>query len=149
MATALSIVQRFFPQVEKVVDGTKDITIHISKEGAKKATRKNHNHCALAEACKEQEAADGVIVSIRTVYVIKGKRAFRYHNLESTSREIVSFDREAGFEPGDYRLKPPSRKLGESPSGKGHGPQNRPDGNRAPNHVTTNIRTSLGHGGVI
>lgn len=149
MPTSLSIVRRYFPDVEKVVDGTKSITVHITPADSKRATKKNHSACALAVACRDQEDADGVIVAINTVYVIKGTRAFRYKNLESTSREIVSFDREAGFEPGDYRLRPPfeGEKLGRDPRGKKHGKDDGNNKRKAPQHITTNIRTSLNSGG--
>lgn len=142
MPTSLSIVRRYFPDVEKVVDGTRKITVHITPADSKRSTMRDHSACALAKAAMEQERADGAIVSINTAYIIAGSKATRYRLPESTAREIVSFDRAAGFEPGDYQLNPPQRK---SDSRKG-------DRHRKPRkavfrHVTTNIRTSLNHGG--
>jgi hypothetical protein len=58
--------------------------------------------------------ADGVIVAVTKAYVIIGNRATRYALPESVSREVVSFDREAGFAPGVYMMRPPkpTDKLG-------------------------------------
>lgn len=148
MPSALGIVKTYFPAVEKVVDGTKKITVTVTKEDNRKATKKNHSSCVLANCVKTQEEATGVIVGIRTVYVVKGNLAFRYHTLETTSREIVSFDREAGFEPGEYTLIPVTKtqRFGETngrkePSGKRTGEVK---SNRK--HFTTNVRTSLAGG---
>src|SRR5213075_2137478 len=135
-------VRKFFPQVESVRDATKPIDIEVSAHDSNHAKLKDHNHCALAVACEKKMHADGVIISVKTAYVVKGKRAIRYNLLETTAREVVSFDRKGGFEPGTYSLKPPtsSGKLGANSCTK-TGPHTGSPKPKA--HMTTNIRTSL------
>ncbi len=57
---------------------------------------------------------DGVIICVKTAYLIKGTKAIRFSNPESVSREVTSFDRNAGFEPGTYHLGKvsPSNRIG-------------------------------------
>lgn len=146
MASALGIVKTYFPEVEKVLDGTKKITVTVTKEDNRKATKKNHSSCVLANCVKAQEEANGVIVGISTVYVIKGNRAYRYHNQQTTTREIVSFDREAGFEPGEYTLVPVSKssRFGERLERKSYPTGKRDNSVKSiRQHYTTNVRTSL------
>ena len=139
---ALRKVRKFFPQVESVRDATKPINIEVSAHDSNHAKLKDHNHCALAVACEKKMHADGVIISVKTAYVVKGKRAIRYKLLETTAREVVSFDRKGGFEPGTYSMKPPPpvSRLGvktDKPSGL------HTSSVKSKAHITTNIRTSL------
>jgi hypothetical protein len=140
---ALSVVQRYFPKVKEVADADKRIEIEVTAHDSKSAAVRNHESCAMAVACKRKTHADGVIVSLQTAYVIKGEVAYRYHVPDSVQREIVSFDREAGFAPGQYELAPfsPSHRLGEE---KPKGPHKTTG--KAPrfHHHTSGIRTVLG-----
>lgn len=142
--SALTNVQKYFPEVGRVVDAKQPITVEVTSADTKKATVKNHKSCALAVACRRKEDADGIIVSLDTCYVIKGGVATRYRMKETTTREVVSFDREAGFAPGNYELIPqcPSRRLGAI-----HGSQVRaakPEKKKAAKHFTSGVRTVLG-----
>ncbi len=103
MATALQIVQSFYPDVTKVRDSKRNLTIEVTKQDAHSSGVKKHKDCALAVACKRL-GADAAIVCLKTSYLIKGTEAVRYINPESIRREVISFDREAGFEPGVYTL---------------------------------------------
>src|SRR6266576_7200723 len=107
-STALHIVQKFFPEVKSVEDARDPITIEVSKEDARSKGRRDHKHCAFAVACQRMTKASGVIVAVKTAYLIYKDQAFRYKLPESISREIVSFDRDATFSPGTYRLRSPS-----------------------------------------
>src|SRR5947209_11513354 len=97
---SLNIVRHFHPQINKVVDGDEDILIEVTPQDSKSAKVKKHIECALAVACKRKLKADGVIISRATAYIIKGKTATRFKLPNSVSREIVSFDRNAGFDEG-------------------------------------------------
>ncbi len=115
MATALQIVKRFYPDVTTVVDSKRSIKVEVTKADAHKSAVKNHNDCALAVACRRSMGdVDGVIICVKTSYLIKGTKAIRFTNPESVSREVTSFDRDAGFEPGTYHLSKvsPSNALG-------------------------------------
>jgi len=140
---ALARVRRYFPQVEEVEDGLKSIEVEVTAKDSKSAAVRNHEGCAMAVACKRLTKADGVIVSISTAYIIKGKTAIRYEVPMAVQKEIVSFDREAGFAEGKYHLipKPPSAKLGESVPTGPHKVTGKP---RRTYHHTAGIRTVLG-----
>jgi hypothetical protein len=144
MGDALRNVRKYFPEVTKVQDAKEPIGVIVTNADNRSAKVKNHQACAMAVACKRGRRPDGVIVSINRAYVIKGNLATRYRLTESASREVVSFDREAGFAPGEYTLMPPepSRKLGAITGGNGQ-----KTGTGKPvirKHVTTGIRTVLG-----
>jgi hypothetical protein len=105
---ALRVVQRYYPEVTTVVDATKPLDIEVQPKDVRNVHRKKHDRCVLAEVCKNRPGVDGVVVAISTVYIVHGKEATRYVQGESSRREIVSFDRSGVFEPGIYRLRPPS-----------------------------------------
>lgn len=142
-SNALRIVRQYFPGVAQVADAAKSAIIEVTPKDSTNSTVQNHTTCAYAMACKRQMKADGVIIGTKTAYIIHGKRAVRYRMNESVAREIVSFDRRAGFAVGVYQLRAPteSERLG-APSGATHNPSER----RAKlfRHLTSNIRASLG-----
>lgn len=142
---ALSVVRQYFPGVTSVVDSSKGADIEVTGPDNKNSVSLDHSNCALAVACKRVLKADGVLVGTTTCYVIYGHRAVRYKLQESTSREIVSFDRHAGFYAGIYSLRAPSpqEQLGAKP----HSGKEGVSGFRKPKfrHVTGGIRTILGN----
>lgn len=148
MAKALNIVQAVFPNVTKVVDAKKDSNIEVTKRDTSSATVRNHKACAMAVACKRKLDLDRVIMSVSTAYLIKDNVATRYKVPPSVAREITAFDRNAAFEPGEYKLNAPSttNRLGEYASGKSSSNKNRNNGKMAKRfrHKTTDIRASLG-----
>jgi hypothetical protein len=137
---ALSVVQGYFPGVHTVVDGHRPISIAVTPEDNRDSVVLDHRNCALAVACKRQQKADGVIIGVKTAYLIKGKVATRYHLRESTSREIVSFDRNGGFFDGSYDLMPPDRELGTY---KPTGPKMSSGNKRQVKHFTKGIRSFI------
>ena|ERR1041385_443584 len=141
---ALGIVRHYFPQVQKVVDSDRAIKIEVTGQDNSSSTIKDHKNCALAVACKRITHADGVMISTRTAYIIHGKVAHRFRLPESVSREIVSFDRRAGFALGTYMLNAPSKweKLGSHHTGATRNPSDRKK--VAFRHFTTGIRSTLG-----
>ena len=144
---ALSVVRKFAPNVTKVRDADEDLLINVTDRDDKTSKRKSHGECAMAVALKRQEKATSVIISARTAYVIKGKEAIRYKVPEAASKEVVSFDRGAGFAPGDYKLKaqPKSGRLGAY-RGKAGNSASTHNGGAAKRfiHRTANIREGLG-----
>ena len=124
MPTALQVVQKFFPEVTEVVDASRNQVIEVTQQDEKTAKKKSHKTCAMAVACKRKFNLDGVVISVNRAYLVKGKKARRFTLPESVSREVVSFDRNGGFEPGEYELNkiPPSSRLDRViKSGNGHG----------------------------
>jgi hypothetical protein len=144
MSDALKIVQKFFPDVTSVGDAKDSITIEVTKEDSKSKGRRDHKHCAFAVACQRLTKASGVIVAIKTAYLIFGDQAFRYRVPEAVSREIVSFDRDAEFATGTYKLTkmPPWNRLGAN-AGGGMKPPKKKQGKNKVKHITTGIRANL------
>jgi hypothetical protein len=89
--SALLVVQKYFPEVKSVQDATANVSVEVTREDDMIATKKSHKSCAMAVACKRKLKLNGVIVSVKTAYMIKGERALRFHLPEHTSIEVVSF----------------------------------------------------------
>lgn len=104
--SALIIIRAYYPGVTLVSDARKSVTLRVSKEDCAKANSKQPSACALARACKREY--DGAIISLSVAYLISGNKALRFKVPESVSREIISFDRNHNFSPGEYTLKAPS-----------------------------------------
>jgi hypothetical protein len=113
-STSLRIVKHFFPKVSKVNDSHESAVVEVTNKDTSHAKVRDHSACAMAVACKRVFKADGVIISVHTAYLIKGDTATRFMLPESVSREVVSFDRNAGFEEGVYQLSkvPKMQELG-------------------------------------
>lgn len=145
MNNALRTVQKFFPGVTKVVDATQPAIIEVKSADANPRAQKNHEACALAVACKRTMKLDGVIISRSTAYMVKGRQARRFKLPPGTAREVVSFDRGAGFAPGTYILSavPKIARLGER-TGSDRDKRSYNGTSRKFRHLTANIRTVLG-----
>lgn len=142
MSNALKNVQKMFPGVTEVVDAKRARVIEVEPQDLKQAKVKSHKGCAMAVACKRKLVLDGVIMARSTAYLIKGKKATRYHVPESVSREMVAFDRGADFAAGVYKLIPPDKPLG---SRTGYASKNKGTGTpRRSYHVTQKVRAMLG-----
>lgn len=112
MKSALSIIQKYYPNVTSVRDSSNSMEVQVTKKDCSSKSLESPNDCAMARACKRQY--DGAVISPSVAYMINGKEAIRFKVPTSVSREIISFDRSGGFQPGDYWLKAPSdtEKLG-------------------------------------
>jgi hypothetical protein len=103
---ALRVVQKYHPNVTRVVDANRSATIEVTRRDCKVGKSKAPDSCALANAfCRKH---DGAIISLRVAYLVDGNKAVRYMVPSRISREIVSFDRGQYFAPGDYRLDRPA-----------------------------------------
>lgn len=137
-----------FTKVSKIKDANEPIWVAVTKADSTAGRKKNNSECALARACVREKHADGAVINIGTSYIIKGDTATRYKTSAGVGREITSFDRDAGFEPGDdYLLAaiPPAGRLDapERIQPNKRGPHTteapRPNVHR---HHTENIRVS-------
>lgn len=132
-----------FPAVTVVKDATKSIKVSVTKADSDTGRKKNPEQCALARSCMRQNIADGAIIGISYCWLIKGSTATRYKTSIGVSREITSFDRHAGFQPGiDYVLGKVSRS---SRMGGKRGKERDPNRKRGcepkiVKHRTVNIR---------
>lgn len=116
------------------------LVLHVMPGDISRRSRKNPAKCALAAACARQEQVPEVRVYLSRAYVkhLSGQYWIRYEVSQAAQREIISFDRGARFEPGEYCLNPvsPAKIAGgynKAPTGTGQ----RRLGTRV---VTTNIR---------
>lgn len=141
MATALSIVQRFYPDVKTVRDAQKDLFIEVTDRDCRSKGVKQHTECALAVACKRALGVKGVIIAIRAAYIVNGKQAIRYGLGEAIAREVTAFDRNGSFEPGEYRLMVPTHKIGD-PASSGSRKYKKGGGvaKGKYRHITTDVR---------
>jgi len=144
ISKAVANVQRYFPKVTKVIDADTPVSVQVTSADDKAGKRYEQDVCAMAVACKRTFKVDGVIVSRKVGYLVRGDVATRYNLPESVSREVVSFDRGAGFAPGQYQMTPPepSRRLGRMTGGN-----KQSNGNGRPKrvvHQTSNVRAVLG-----
>jgi hypothetical protein len=150
MKGSLGIVKKFFPNVKKVTDATENSFIEVTAKDASSKAVRDHGACVMAVACKRKLNLDGVIIARSVAYLIKDGKATRYKLPQSVSREIVSFDRGAGFEIGKYQLDKirPSQKLGARHERANDERENHQAQGKAKTpkfkHITTNIRSVLG-----
>jgi hypothetical protein len=141
---ALTIVKKFASQVTSVEDAVKDVNIWIVNQDISNRGIKNHQGCAVAQACKRAFRADSAIVGTRTAYMVFGKKALRFRVPTPTSQEIKAFDRGKGFRTGTFLLKAPNKgeKLGGGYTGKTHNPSTR---QRPTFKHERNVRATLKH----
>ncbi len=102
---ALNIVNKYDPQVTRVVDGKSNVKIIVTDDDCKKGKANDPNNCALVKALDRD--FDGAIVSKSIAYLIRGHTAYRFRVPSAIRTEIVSFDRNHDFRPGEYKLNAP------------------------------------------
>jgi hypothetical protein len=107
-------VARLFPKVTVAVDADQSIDVKVIKKDCVESKQMDPADCALARAVKRDMEADGAIIGLSSSYIIRGNKAIRFATPERVQREIVSFDRNHDFAPGDYFLTPksPSSRMG-------------------------------------
>jgi hypothetical protein len=122
----------------KVVDADHNLIIDITKGDVSHSNKKDPANCAAAQAIKRQFKCKKVKVFMSRTYVQEGNKYVRYVTPQAVNREITSFDRGSGFEPGEYKInKPPtSQKLGHY-----RGKKTKTTGaKRSKYHFTANVR---------
>lgn len=147
MPSSIQIVRQFFPSVKRVQDAARSIEIEVTKADTTSSKVKKHQGCAMAVACKRKFQLDGVVISRSIAYLVKDRVATRYNVPQAVVREVVSFDRGAGFAPGTYALAGinASHRLGARAE-RASVDRNKP-GNGTPRkrpHQTINVRAALG-----
>jgi hypothetical protein len=140
--TALSVVQKFFPNVTTVQDAIEPLEVEVKTCDIQRSKTKNHRGCVFARACKRTYGIEGAVIAVKTAYLIDGTTALRYAIPESLSREIVSFDRNGQFAPGDYHIDSPAYKLKRpKPISSGsRGTKKKRSSGKANYHATKSIR---------
>ena len=127
---------------------TKRIKLHITKADCAKGNKKMPNSCAAAVALARQ--VSGCLearVHIGRVFLLmqdsnKKKFWLRGKTPNSLRTEIVSFDRDGTFEPGEYLINPlsPSERTGKQEGTKPKFKRGRPGHHRQPPRILHNVR---------
>lgn len=138
----LSVVNKYYPHVTTVIEAPQPLRVEVVA-GDGLGGRGKHEFCALAQACKRLPHVDYALISRSVAYLISSNTAFRYLIGPAIQRELISFDRGAGFTPGVYELKavPRYKQLGYEPharSGKKH-----KNSKKKFRHITVNVRPVL------
>ncbi|HWS65725.1 MAG TPA: hypothetical protein VN325_23445 [Steroidobacteraceae bacterium] len=136
-------------QGKKVRDAKSKLMINIVKRDVDNAAKMDPGNCAISRAVKRCAHAHQVIVHRSRTYVQmnQGSDWLRYETPESAARELISFDRGAGFQEDNYTLRPvrPSAREGMLKDRK------RDRGaytgkKRTPHHVLKGVRASIKSG---
>ena len=133
-----------------VTDAKSDLEIHVTPSDCKHGDPKRPETCAAARAIRREYGAIDVRVHLSRVYVRQNKGNWqRYIPTEPLQREIVALDRNGEFEPGVYRLRPPSpdMRFHRGKRAGGHSPKKgRKTGKLRPRIATKNVRTGPAYG---
>lgn len=123
-----------------VKDAANPLMIHIKQCDIDGSAKADAGNCAAARALKREVGSEARVFLTRT-YVKVGKVWARFKTPPSISREIVAFDRGAQFEPGEYKLNPPSKTERLDYRAKPTGPKkSRNGGSTKSRHVTASVR---------
>lgn len=130
-----------------VVDAKSPITLHITADHVKRASRKRPNSCAIAQTCLARPGVKEVRIHLSRAYIRSGLANWKRFFVSKTLRsEIIAFDRGGRFSPGDYILHvaTKSHKLGAMRGGESG--QTKPHETRGKNkrrspHIVTDVRT--------
>lgn len=115
MPTALKIAQYFHPEVTRVMDAKKPLSLDITNPDIEKGIPKDHANCAGAVACRRQLGMDGVF-STRTMFLFPKKKvlgevvAIRHAVPPRLYAELLSFDRSHQMEPDRYVMPAPTKR---------------------------------------
>jgi len=94
---------------KKVVDATKPIRLTITAQDVKNGRTKDPGSCAAAKALiRTQPHCTKARVHLGCIYVEQPTKWVRYRTPSSIRTELVSFDRGAEFQAGDYTISPPT-----------------------------------------
>lgn len=137
----LARLKKFFPNVTKIKDATKSISVEVLPKDIDYKAKKKHGECAIAQACKRSMSLDGAVIAPSRAFLVKGDTVTRYELSAQAIRELVSFDRGGSFEPGNYRMHKIAkrRRFGNRGGGWGRKTGER----RTKRHVVSNIRASF------
>lgn len=89
-----------------VVDAKTPIYLTISAADIRKGHGGDPDSCAAAVACVRQLDCRAAKVHMGRIYVLNGKKWYRYVTPGSVRSEVIAFDRRSSFKPGVYKLNP-------------------------------------------
>jgi hypothetical protein len=128
---------------KKVVNATRPLTLHITKNDVRRGQVRSPEACAAAvSAMRECPGALSAHVHLGRTYIEYDKSYVRYHTPPRLRTEIISFDRGHSFEEGEYVLGkiPPSKSTGMRQGGPSKTSRNRSMRVRRPYHFVQGVR---------
>jgi hypothetical protein len=128
-----------------IVNAKRRKLITITEKDVARSTRKAAGDCAAAKACCRLPGIQAARVHISTTYLFNGVHWMRYRTPMIVGREIVAFDRDGRFSPGEYYLSPiqPSHQArGERQGTAGKSGRASQHGKYKKNRVYLDIRKS-------
>ena len=123
-----------------VVDATKRLQITIKDTDVKNGKTKDPGACAAARACIRQLHCNAARVHLGRTYLQMGKKWVRFNTPEAIRAEIISFDRGALFQAGNYTLSPPQPSHRGNRKRQGSDAPSRGGKARAKPHVIHGVR---------
>lgn len=90
-----------------VVDAKAPILLSINAADIRKGHGLEPDACAAAVACMRQLDCRAARVHMGRIYILSGKKWYRYDTPQSIRSEVIAFDRRHSFKPGIYKLNPP------------------------------------------
>ena len=135
-------LNKHFPGLRHVKDAKGRLVVTVAARDKAAAKKLRHKECALALACRRQFHLDGVLIARSRAYLVKGDTATRYELPMAIQKEIVSFDRGGGFDPGQYALLKPARLLGPGGGGRTRKSRSRTAKPRR-RHLVGKVRVSI------
>jgi len=114
-ARVLKALKQYWPEVERVVDATKKLIIHVNGDDVSGAKPKDAANCVMARACQREQQVDAVLVFPTRAYILQRTLATRFVVPESMTREIAVLDRGGRPLPGQFHFAAPAprARMGE------------------------------------
>jgi hypothetical protein len=114
--TALKMVRRHWPEVDKIEEATKPLRVTVTKDDCKNAVP-SFTDCPVAKALQRERHQEAIVEATRTYVRVSASKVVRYINPVRTRQQIAIFDvyRDGDkFGQGDFMLSPvrDSYKLG-------------------------------------
>ena len=135
-------LNKHFPELQHVKDAKKRLVVEVTARDRSAAKKLRHKECALALACRRQFHLDGVLIARSRAYLVREGTATRYELPMAIQKEVVSFDRGGGFDPGQYELLKPARLLGPGGGGRKRKSRSRTAKPRR-RHLVGKVRVSI------
>ncbi len=102
---------------KRVVDATKPVRLHVLPDDVKRGDNKNPSSCAAARAAIREGVCTKARVHLGRTYLEQGDKWVRYMTGRPLRTEIISFDRGAQFQPGEftlYKMTPTKKATGKA-----------------------------------
>ena len=129
------------------INGTKTVTIQVTKEDRRRARPKDPNNCAAAISCRRlPDVLDAQIYLSRSYILMKAD--MKWHRLKTPSRiqkQMIAFDQGVSFQSGIYDFIPlyeRNKATGKTQGGERDG-SGKKDGTRSMRHRLTGLRAPM------